>query len=105
MKIQLSGKDWSTVQNARPTGGRNVNDEIKENLLLSWQAKSLSKLSEDMLSNQMLSGIPEVDLGLEWTLNISTVYIFKIHSYRAKFKNIEATELAKQKIIEEERKG
>jgi hypothetical protein len=35
--------------------------------------------SEEMLSNQMLSGIPEVDLGLE-----------------AKFANIEETELAKQ---------
>lgn len=35
--------------------------------------------SEEMLSNQMLSGIPEVDLGVE-----------------AKFRNIEETELAKQ---------
>ncbi|XP_065916726.1 splicing factor C9orf78 homolog [Dysidea avara] len=48
------------------------------------EARSKST-SEDMLSNQMLSGIPEVDLGLE-----------------AKFKNIEATELAKRKILEEE---
>lgn len=35
-----------------------------------------------MLSNQMLSGIPEIDLGIE-----------------AKIKNIEATEEAKQKLI------
>nr|CAG4649743.1 EOG090X0F7F [Scapholeberis mucronata]SVE93927.1 EOG090X0F7F [Scapholeberis mucronata] len=40
--------------------------------------------SEEMLSNQMLSGIPEVDLGIE-----------------AKIKNIEATEEAKQKLLQE----
>jgi len=44
--------------------------------------KSASHKSEEMLSNQMLSGIPEVDLGIE-----------------VKIKNIEATEEAKQKII------
>ena len=42
--------------------------------------------SEEMLSNQMLSGIPEVDLGID-----------------AKIRNIEATEEAKQRIIEEQR--
>ncbi|XP_060571458.1 splicing factor C9orf78-like [Ruditapes philippinarum] len=45
------------------------------------------KKSEDMLSNQMLSGIPEVDLGIE-----------------AKIKNIEETEEAKQKLIKERMK-
>lgn len=35
-----------------------------------------------MLSNQMLNGIPEVDLGIE-----------------AKIKNIEATEAAKEKLL------
>jgi hypothetical protein len=44
-----------------------------------------SKKSEDMLSNQMLSGIPEVDLGLD-----------------SKFKNIEETEIAKQKMIDDQ---
>ena len=44
---------------------RKITKEMFTNLVLSWQAKSLSQLSEDMLSNQMLSGIPEVDLGLE----------------------------------------
>lgn len=39
-----------------------------------------------MLSNQMLSGIPEVDLGIE-----------------AKIKNIEATEEAKLKLLWEQR--
>nr|CAG4652227.1 EOG090X0F7F [Triops cancriformis] len=44
--------------------------------------KSYKKQSEEMLSNQMLSGIPEIDLGIE-----------------AKIKNIEATEEAKQKLL------
>jgi hypothetical protein len=39
-----------------------------------------------MLSNQMLSGIPEIDLGIE-----------------AKIKNIEATEEAKQKLLWEQK--
>jgi Hepatocellular carcinoma-associated antigen 59 len=42
--------------------------------------------SEEMLSNQMLSGIPEIDLGIE-----------------AKIKNIEATEEAKQKLLWEQK--
>lgn len=46
--------------------------------------ESSTKRSEEMLSNQMLSGIPEVDLGLE-----------------AKIRNIEATEEAKQKLLRE----
>lgn len=44
--------------------------------------ESSAKRSEEMLSNQMLSGIPEVDLGIE-----------------AKIKNIEATEEAKLKLL------
>ena len=43
--------------------------------------------SEEMLSNQMLSGIPEVDLGIE-----------------AKIRNIEATEEAKQDMQEKLKK-
>lgn len=39
-----------------------------------------------MLSNQMLSGIPEVDLGID-----------------AKIKNIEATEEAKQKLLQDQK--
>ncbi|KAG1678552.1 Telomere length and silencing protein 1 [Nymphon striatum] len=45
---------------------------------------STTKRSEEMLSNQMLSGIPEVDLGVD-----------------VKMKNIEATEEAKKKRIQE----
>ena len=49
--------------------------------------KSHSKKSEEMLSSQMLSGIPEVDLGIE-----------------EKIRNIEATEAAKKRLTEERNK-
>jgi len=62
-------------------------DLTKEDLLFQLpdaiNVKSAIK-SEEMLSSQMLSGIPEVDLGID-----------------AKIKNIEATEEAKMKMIEE----
>jgi len=45
---------------------------------------SMSKKSEEMLSSQMLSGIPEVDLGID-----------------EKIRNIEATEAAKKRAAEE----
>lgn len=47
--------------------------------------ESSTRKNEEMLSNQMLSGIPEVDLGIE-----------------AKIKNIEATEEAKLKLLDEQ---
>ncbi|XP_062137195.1 splicing factor C9orf78 [Drosophila sulfurigaster albostrigata] len=46
--------------------------------------QSSSHRSEEMLSNQMLNGIPEVDLGIQ-----------------AKIRNIEATEDAKQKLMQD----
>lgn len=49
--------------------------------------QSSTQRSEEMLSNQMLNGIPEVDLGIE-----------------AKIKNIEATEDAKNKLVQEQKK-
>lgn len=48
---------------------------------------SSTQRSEEMLSNQMLNGIPEIDLGID-----------------AKIKNIEATEEAKQKLLQEQKK-
>lgn len=45
-----------------------------------------SHRSEEMLSNQMLNGIPEVDLGID-----------------AKIRNIEATEAAKEKLLLEQK--
>ena len=49
--------------------------------------KSHSKKNEEMLSSQMLSGIPEVDLGID-----------------EKIRNIEATEFAKKRLAEERNK-
>lgn len=49
--------------------------------------KSHSKKNEEMLSSQMLSGIPEIDLGIE-----------------EKIRNIEATEAAKKKLSEDRNK-
>lgn len=45
-----------------------------------------TKKSEEMLSNQMLNGIPEINLGID-----------------AKIKNIEATEEAKMKILADQK--
>lgn len=43
--------------------------ELPENIRVSS-----AKKTEEMLSNQMLSGIPEVDLGIEYVIHISVVY-------------------------------
>lgn len=59
----------------------NLNDLVF-NVLPEHLLKSNEKKTEEMLSNQMLSGIPEVDLG--------------VHE---RIRNIEATEMAKQKLI------
>ncbi|XP_067662351.1 splicing factor C9orf78 homolog [Haliotis asinina] len=77
--------------------GRAVKSESKEDknraedslyqLPEHLKVKSATKRSEDMLSNQMLSGIPEIDLGIE-----------------AKIRNIEATEEAKDRLIREKMK-
>uniref|UniRef100_A0A1A9V4J3 Telomere length and silencing protein 1 homolog n=1 Tax=Glossina austeni TaxID=7395 RepID=A0A1A9V4J3_GLOAU len=48
--------------------------------------QSSSHRSEEMLSNQMLNGIPEVDLGID-----------------AKIRNIEATEEAKQRLLQDQK--
>ena len=48
--------------------------------------ESSTKKSEEMLSNQMLNGIPEVDLGIE-----------------SKIRNIEQTEEAKQKLLADQK--
>lgn len=68
-----------------PTDGESSFLTPEENALRSLPKHlrlSSSHKSEEMLSNQMLNGIPEVDLGID-----------------AKIKNIEATEEAKQKLL------
>ncbi|RUS79622.1 hypothetical protein EGW08_012622 [Elysia chlorotica] len=63
------------------------NDDSLYDLPEHLKKYSSEKRSEDMLSNQMLSGIPEIDLGID-----------------AKIKNIELTEDAKQKLLEEKKR-
>lgn len=70
-----------TVQ-SKPKSKEDLLYQVPENI----NVKSKIMASEEMLSNQMLSGIPEVDLGID-----------------AKIRNIEATEEAKQKMMEEQR--
>lgn len=77
-------------------GGDNDNETYDEKYLSPEEAALLSlpehlrvsstHRSEEMLSNQMLNGIPEVDLGIE-----------------IKIKNIEATEAAKEKLLRDQK--
>ncbi|KAJ8300026.1 hypothetical protein KUTeg_021545 [Tegillarca granosa] len=97
MKALKKKLKYVEVELARRKGRHKSEEEInnktktKEDMLFelpeNLKVLSKNKKTEDMLSNQMLSGIPEVDLGIE-----------------AKIKNIEATEESKQKLIEERRK-
>ncbi|KAJ3664139.1 hypothetical protein Zmor_008331 [Zophobas morio] len=66
-------KNKSAYTSPEEAALRAVPDHLRE---------SSTKRSEEMLSNQMLNGIPEVDLGIE-----------------AKIKNIEATEEAKLRLL------
>ncbi|NWU55447.1 TLS1 protein, partial [Dromas ardeola] len=72
------------VENQEPKGklknAKNSLYEVPENIRVSS-----AKKTEEMLSNQMLSGIPEVDLGID-----------------AKIKNIICTEEAKAKLLAEQ---
>ncbi|GIY40638.1 telomere length and silencing protein 1 homolog [Caerostris darwini] len=67
---------------ALPLKTDNVLFEVPEHL-----RQPVTKKSEEMLSNQMLSGIPEVDLGIE-----------------ERIRNIEATEEAKLQVLRERMK-
>ncbi|XP_037514114.1 telomere length and silencing protein 1 homolog [Rhipicephalus sanguineus] len=70
------------VQEPQPTPRNTVDEKDVLFHVPEHLRKSTSKKSEEMLSNQMLSGIPEVDLGIE-----------------ERIRNIEATEEAKLKLI------
>ena len=67
--------------------------------------KGRKNRKEDMISNQMLSGIPEIDLGIEWVATraptMQTVDTLISCCFRAKIKNIEQTEDAKQRLLQE----
>ncbi|XP_044270479.1 telomere length and silencing protein 1 homolog isoform X2 [Tribolium madens] len=70
---QAQAENKSAYTSPEEAALRAVPDHLRE---------SSTKRSEEMLSNQMLNGIPEVDLGIE-----------------AKIKNIEATEEAKLRLL------
>lgn len=90
---QLNKRKNSKLQNE---SGDNENETYDEKYLSPEEAALLSlpehlrisstHRSEEMLSNQMLNGIPEVDLGIE-----------------VKIKNIEATEAAKEKLLRDQK--
>lgn len=81
---QIDGRD---LQSTLDDSNRYLTPEEAAILALpSHLRDSGTKKSEEMLSNQMLNGIPEVDLGIE-----------------AKIRNIEATEEAKQKLIADQK--
>jgi Hepatocellular carcinoma-associated antigen 59 len=84
---QLKKKKGLEVDNKDNESNKYLTPEEAAILALpSHLRESSTKKSEEMLSNQMLNGIPEVDLGID-----------------AKIKNIEATEEAKQKLLADQR--
>ncbi|XP_032832337.1 splicing factor C9orf78 homolog [Petromyzon marinus] len=76
------GVEESEEMAARQRSAEDALYELPENLRVNS-----AKRTEEMLSNQMLSGIPEVDLGID-----------------AKIRNIEMTEEAKQLLLAERRR-
>jgi len=83
---ELARRKGIVEDNISPTKAKDAEDLLYE---LPESIKKIVKeknKSEELLSNQMLSGIPEVDLGIQ-----------------SKIRNIEATEEAKQKLLEEKR--
>uniref|UniRef100_A0A5K3F4Q6 Hepatocellular carcinoma-associated antigen 59 n=1 Tax=Mesocestoides corti TaxID=53468 RepID=A0A5K3F4Q6_MESCO len=71
------------ITKTEPDAPKTVIDNILAEIPEALKPK-MGQQSEDMLSNQMLCGIPEVDLGVE-----------------SKMRNIEATEEAKQRLLKE----
>lgn len=90
---ELNKRKNSKLQN---DGGADNDQDYDEKYLSPEEAALLSlpehlrvssaHRSEEMLSNQMLNGIPEVDLGID-----------------VKIKNIEATEAAKEKLLRDQK--
>lgn len=80
---ELKKRKGLEVDNKESNSGKYLSPEEAALVALPIHLReSSSKKSEEMLSNQMLNGIPEIDLGIE-----------------SKIKNIEATEEAKQKLL------
>lgn len=83
---QLKKKKGIEVDNKDETNKYLTPEEAAILALPLHLRENSTKKSEEMLSNQMLNGIPEVDLGIE-----------------SKIKNIEATEEAKQKLLADQK--
>lgn len=83
---RMSKRDAENEQAADDANRYLTPEEAAILALPSHLRESGTKKSEEMLSNQMLNGIPEVDLGVE-----------------AKIRNIEATEEAKQKLLADQK--
>jgi hypothetical protein len=81
------GLKSSAESTTTETTGRSLEETVFSALpLLQAAAAATSAKSEEMLSNQMLSGIPEVDLGVE-----------------ERIRNVEATEEAKLQMLQKQR--
>lgn len=83
-------KGLQTVEQTakQETTGQSLEEAVFSALpLLQASASTSGAKSEEMLSNQMLSGIPEVDLGVE-----------------ERIRNVEATEEAKMRILHKQRR-
>lgn len=84
---QLSKRKGQEAMNQEIDANRYLSPEDAAILSLPKHLRETStKKSEEMLSNQMLNGIPEINLGIE-----------------AKIRNIEATEEAKMKILADQK--
>uniref|UniRef100_A0A3P8WA45 Chromosome 9 open reading frame 78 n=1 Tax=Cynoglossus semilaevis TaxID=244447 RepID=A0A3P8WA45_CYNSE len=80
-ELKKKGSDEAEEQKVKVKSPEDHLYELPENIRVNS-----AKKTEEMLSNQMLSGIPEVDLGID-----------------AKIKNIIQTEEAKAKLLAEQR--
>ncbi len=82
----MTANNCNNNKNELAINSSNLNEDLLFSVLPEHLLKNNAKKSEEMLSNQMLNGIPEVELGIE-----------------ERIRNIEATEDAKMKLIEKKK--
>ncbi|GFO16767.1 hypothetical protein PoB_004327200 [Plakobranchus ocellatus] len=87
VEVELAKRKGHHKEEEENKSNQQKNEDSLYDLPEHLKKYSSEKRSEDMLSNQMLSGIPEIDLGID-----------------AKIKNIEMTEEAKQKLLDEKKR-
>ncbi|XP_045464571.1 telomere length and silencing protein 1 homolog isoform X2 [Harmonia axyridis] len=81
-KLNKTKKTEQNENSEEPSNKYTTPEEAALQAVPTHLRESTAKKSEEMLSNQMLCGIPEIDLGIE-----------------AKIRNIEATEEAKLRLL------